>query len=397
MRRAARWWRYRSVSATVIVALDLLLSACNQAPPPAPVPKVSVAAVLTNDVADWDEFTGRLQAIDNVEIRPRVTGYIERVAFEQGHAVHKGDLLFVIDARQYRAEVQRTSADLARARAGAALANDQLHRALRLIRSAVIARDELDQREHAAQQANAAVDSAAALLSIAELNLSFTHVTSPIDGRVSKALITTGNLVQSGQSATLLTTVVSQDPMYVEFEGDERIYLKYTEMSQRGVRPSSRDIANPVFLGLANEIGFPHAGRMAFVDNQLDAQTGTIRARAIFSNKEGLFTPGLFARLKLIGSGTYRAMLISDQAVGTDQDQKFVLVLGAERKLSYRPVKIGRLVDGLRVVVSGLQAGELIVVNGLQRVHPGVVVDPERVPMLATADIATSTAPHQVR
>ena len=384
----------RQLSLPVLVFV-LLLGACGGSPPPPPTPKVSVAVVLARGITDWDEFTGRMQAIESVEIRPRVTGYVDRVAFEQGRHVSKGDLLFVIDQRPYQAEVHRTAAELARARASADLANDQFQRARRLIASYVISRDELDQRDHAAQQAKAAVDSAAAALETANLNLSFTRITSPIAGRVGKALVTTGNLVQSGQSASLLTTVVSQDPMYVEFEGDERIYLKYTEMSQRGIRPSSRDIANPVFLGLANEEGFPHEGRMAFVDNQLDPQTGTIRARAVFSNQDGLFTPGLFARLKLVGSGKYHALLVNDRAIGTDQDQKFVLVLEPDNKLSYRPVTIGRLVDGLRIVLSGLQGGDLIVINGLQRVRPGMAVVPERVSMLP--QIAGVAAPGKSR
>lgn len=391
--------RQRVRIAAGAIGLLLLLTACGApAPPTQPTPKVSIAAALARDVTDWDEFTGRFEAVESVEIRPRVNGYVERVAFEQGRQVNKGELLFLIDPRPYAAEVRRTAAEVARARAAADLVNDQLKRAQKLIAVGAVSRDELDQRSHAAQQAAAVVEAAAAALDSARLNLGFTRIAAPIAGRAGKALVTQGNLVQAGQNATLLTTLVSMDPIYVEFAGDEGIYLKYTEMSQRGVRPSSRDVANPVFLGLANEVGYPHEGRMTFVDNQLDAQTGTIRARASFPNKQGLFTPGLFARLKLLGSGKYHAVLINDQAVGTDQDQKFALVMGAGNKLAYRPIKIGRLVDGLRVVQSGLKEGELIVVNGLQRVHPGMVVAPERVAMDAgipssARDPATSAAP----
>ena len=219
----------------------------------------------------------------------------------------------------------------------------------------------------------------------AKLNLDYTQVRSPIDGRTSRAEVTVGNLVTGGDaggSSTLLTTVVSLDPIYAYFEGDEQVYLKYTELSQRGERPSSRDVRNPIYMGLSNEEGFPHQGYVDFVDNELNPQTGTIRARAVFDNKDGSLTPGLFARLKLVGSGTYKASLINDKAVGTDQSKKFVLVIGSDNKAAYREVKLGPLIDGLRVVKQGLKDGEMVVVNGLQRVHPGDVVAPQKVDML---------------
>jgi multidrug efflux system membrane fusion protein len=360
----------------------LLLAACGpEASPPPPPPQVSVATVVAKDVADWDEFTGRLEAVQHVEIRPRVTGYIDRVAFEEGSEVRKGDLLFVIDPRPYQAELAKATAALARARTGAEYAATELQRAEGLLAERAISREEYEQRVSASRQAGASVQGAAADVAAARLNLSFTQITSPIDGRVGRAEATPGNLVQSGQNATLLTTVVSLDPIYVEFQGDEQVYLKYTEMSQRGERPSSRDARNPVLLGLASEDGYPHQGYMVFVDNQLNPATGTIRARAIFDNKDRKFTPGLFARVRLIGSGKYHALLVNDRAVGTDQDKKFVLVLGAGDLIAYRPVTIGRIVDGLRVVLSGLEPGETIVVNGLQRVQPGMKVAPTRIAM----------------
>jgi RND family efflux transporter MFP subunit len=366
----------------VALLLAATLAACGRdAPPAPPPPQVSVATVVEKDVADWDEFTGRLEAVDRVEIRPRVTGYIDRVVFQEGHEVRKGELLFVIDPRPYQAELDKATAALARARTSAEYAATELKRAEDLLAERAISREEYEQRASASRQAGAGVQGAQADVEAARLNLGFTRVTSPIDGRVSRAEVTPGNLVQSGQSATLLTTVVSLDPIYVEFQGDEQIYLKYTEMSQRGERPSSRYAQNPVLLGLANEDGFPHQGYMVFVDNQLDPATGTIRARAIFDNKDRRFTPGLFARVRLIGSGRYHAVLINDRAVGTDQDKKFVLVLGAGDVAEYRPVTIGRVVDGLRVVLTGLKAGETIIVNGLQRVQPGMKVAPTRVAM----------------
>ena len=366
-------------SLTLIAAL---LSGCQpEAAPSASAPQVNVAKVIERKVNDWDEFTGRIQAIDSVEIRPRVSGYIERIAFTEGGSVKKGDLLFVIDPRPYRAELQRAQADAAGAKTRAELARNEVARAERLLAARAISQEEYDERVNRAHETGSAVEAAAAAVEVARLNLEFTRVVSPIDGRVGKAEVTPGNLVGSGEGATLLTTVVSIDPVYVEFTGDEQVYLKYNAMAKSGERASSRDEPNPVYMGLANETGFPHPGHMTFVDNQLDPTTGTIRGRAIFRNPDGLFTPGLFARIKLLGSGQYNAILINDRAVGTDQNQKFVLVVGEDKILSYRPVKIGRVVQGLRVVLDGLKPGETIVVNGIQRVRPGMPVSPQTVPM----------------
>ena len=362
-------------------AVALAAACAPQAAPSTPAPQVSVAKVIERQVNDWDEFTGRIKAIDSVEIRPRVSGYIERVAFVEGGTVKKGDLLFVIDPRPYRAELARAQAEARAARTRAELARNEVTRAERLLAARAISQEEYDERINRARETSAAVEAAAAAVETARLNLEFTRVTAPIDGRVSNAEVTPGNLVSSGQGATLLTTVVSIDPVYVEFTGDEQVYLKYAAMAQRGERASSRNEPNPVFMGLANEEGFPHPGHMTFVDNQLDPATGTIRGRALFRNPDGLFTPGLFARIKLLGSGTYKAILISDRAVGTDQNQKFVLVVGSDKTLSYRPIKIGRVVQGLRVVLDGLQPGESIVVNGIQRVRPGMPVSPQTIPM----------------
>jgi RND family efflux transporter MFP subunit len=345
-------------------------------------PQVSVASALERDVTEWDEFTGRLEAVESVEVRPRVTGYIESVNFTEGSTVKKGDLLFVIDPRPYRAELSKAEAELARAVARSELAVADEGRSAKLLDIKAVSREEYDSRINAAREAKADVAAARAAVDSAKLNLEFTRITAPIGGRVSKAVVTAGNLVTGGSNAaTLLTTVVSLDPMYVTFEGDEQIYLKYNELSRRGERASSRDAANPVLMGLANETDYPHHGSMVFVDNQVDPRTGTIRARAEFQNKDGYLTPGLFARVKLLGHNSYRAVLVDDRAIGTDQSQKFVYVIDAENKVTYRPVQVGRLTDGLRIVQKGLQAGETVVVNGLQRVRPGVVVAPERVAM----------------
>jgi RND family efflux transporter MFP subunit len=348
----------------------------------APAPQVSVASALERDVTEWDEFTGRLEAVESVEVRPRVTGYIESVNFTEGSTVKKGDLLFVIDPRPYRAELSKAEAELARAVARSELAVADEGRSTKLLDIKAVSREEYDSRINASREAKADVAAARAAVDSAKLNLEFTRITAPISGRVSKAAVTAGNLVTGGSNtAALLTTVVSLDPMYVTFEGDEQIYLKYNELSRRGERSSSRDAANPVLMGLANESGYPHHGAMVFVDNQVDSRTGTIRARASFENKDGFLTPGLFARVKLLGHNSYRAVLVDDRAIGTDQSQKFVYVIDAQNKVTYRPVTVGRLDDGLRIVQKGLQPGETVVVNGLQRVRPGVVVAPERVAM----------------
>jgi len=374
----------------------LLFSGCsksagNQAPPP---PEVSVAQVLEKRVKDWDEFTGRLQAVESVEIRPRVSGYIDKVAFAEGSLVKQGDLLFVIDPRPYQAEYDRAGADLKRYRTVLELARIELTRVQHLKDSGAVSQEELDERKSTLAQAEANVGGSAASLESAALNLNFTRVTSPIAGRVSRAEVTRGNLVTGGSNGgTLLSTVVSIDPIYLYFDADEQSYLRYTQMAHSGAGLNGHDAGNPVMVGLANEDGFPHAGAVDFVDNQLNPQTGTIRARAVLQNKDGRFTPGLFARVQLLGSAEYSAILIEDRAVNTDQSQKYVLVLGANNQIEYRKVTLGRIVDGLRIVREGLKAGDVIVVNGAQRVHPGITVTPQRVVMGGDTPAPAAPAP----
>jgi RND family efflux transporter MFP subunit len=388
-----RNWIVTAASLSLFAAAVAAIGGCSSdatTTPAVQAPQVSVAEALARDVTEWDEFTGRLEAVESVEVRPRVTGYIESVDFTEGSVVRKGDLLFVIDPRPYRAELSKAEAELQRAIARSELAATDQTRSEKLLDIRAVSREEYDQRVNASREARASVDAARAAVEAARLNLEFTRITSPIAGRVSKAIVTAGNLVTGGSNAaTLLTTVVSIDPIYVTFEGDEQVYLKYTELARRGDRSSSRDVANPVLMELANEQGFPHRGAMTFVDNQIDPRTGTIRARASFDNKDGYLTPGLFARVKLLGHNSYKAVLVDDRAIGTDQSQKFVFVVDAENKVSYRSVKIGRLTDGLRIVQQGLSAGEIVVVNGLQRLQPGAVVAPERVAMDARENAET--------
>lgn len=362
-----------------------------QAPPP---PQVSVAQVLEKRVKDWDEFTGRFQAVESVEIRPRVSGYIDKVAFTEGSQVKRGDLLFVIDPRPYQAEYDRAAADVKRYKTALELARIELVRVQRLKDSGAVSQEELDERKSTLAQGEANVAGAEAALETAALNLNWTHVESPIDGRVSRAEVTRGNLVTGGTNGgTLLSSVVSMDPIYLYFDADEQSYLRYTKMARSGERPSSRDNANnPVQVGLANEEGFPHPGKVDFIDNQLNPQTGTIRARAVLQNKDGIFTPGLFARVQLLGSGEYSAILIDDRAVNTDQSQKYVFLLGPGNQIEYRRVTLGRIFGGLRIVREGLKAGDVIVVDGAQRVHSGITVTPQRVAM-GGDDSAAPAAP----
>jgi RND family efflux transporter MFP subunit len=373
-------------SAIVVPALVLSLLAAagcarNEASTPAPAeaaPQVSVAQVVSRPVTDFDEFTGRFVAVERVEIRPRVSGYIASVALTPGREVKQGDVLFTIDPRPYEAELKKAKAEVARARTQLALAQSERERATKLLNLRAISQEEFDSRASGSEQGEANLEAAQAALDSAALNLSFTRVTSPISGVVSREEVTAGNLVTSG---TLLTTVVSVEKIYVEFEGDEQAYLKSSALTRSGALANSHDGNLPVWIGLADEQGTPHEGRMVFIDNALDAQTGTIRARALLDNKDRRFTPGLFARVKLVGSAKYDALLVNDSAIGTDQNVRYVFAVNADNKVEYRAVKLGPVVDGMRVVREGLKEGESIVVNGLQRVRPGVTIAPQRVAM----------------
>jgi RND family efflux transporter MFP subunit len=375
----------RSRTLLGVVPLALSLAACSPKPQAAPPPPaVTVAPVLQRDVAEWDEFSGRLEAVDHVEIRPRVSGYIKRLTFTEGREVRKGEVLFEIDPRPYQADLDRAQAQLEQARTAADLAQREVARAEKLVSSQAISREEFDSRTSAQANSVAAVRAAEAAVETARLNIGWTQVRSPIAGRVSRAEVTEGNLVQAGPpDATLLTNVVSLDPIYLYFDSDEQTYLRYSgRAAEGGARRGWQGKSLPVYLGLANETGFPHEGKLDFVDNRIDPASGTIRTRAIFANRDRRFTPGLFARVKLVGGASAPTLLVRDAAIGTDQDRKFVLVLAKGDSLAYRPVEIGRLADGLRIVRSGVQAGEKVVVNGLMRVRPGIKVTPTVVAMV---------------
>src|SRR5215831_15195877 len=385
-----------------ILAAALALAGCSagaagKAPRAPPAPQVTTAVVETKQVNDWADFTGRLEAVENVAVRPRVGGYVESVRFAEGARVAQGDLLFQIDPRPFKAEVERLSAERDRAAAELTLARSYADRAERLLAQNATSREEYEQLAANASVAQAKLAAARAALAAAQLNLSFTRVTAPIAGRVSRAVVTAGNLVDG---STLLTTVVSDSPVYAYFDVDEQTYLDHLHGGA-----GSRD----VYVGLINEQGYPHRARLDFVDNQIDPTHGTIRARAVLDNADGAFTPGLFARMKLVSAKRFRAALVDDRAIGTDLGRKFVFVVDAQNVVSYRPVETGRSLEGLRVIKTGLESGDVVIVNGLQRVRPGVTVAATQVAMdrdapgalerLGAADgqVPAETFAHEVR
>jgi len=370
----------RPLAAAMVVAglAAISLAGCDTAngktaeAPAAGGPPISAAAVVEKNVTETQEFSGRLEAIERVEIRSRVSGFITAVNFKPGSEVKKGDVLFQIDARPYQAELSRAEAAANSARAKADLAKLELARAEKLLADKAIAQREYDEKSSSLKELDANARAATAQAEAARLNVAYTQVVSPINGRVSKAEITLGNLVDA---SAVLTSVVSLEKIYASFDGDEDTFLRVGTAANKG-QPVT------VKVGLANETGFPHEGKLEFVDNQLDPRSGSVRMRATFANADNALVPGLFARVQLEGAGAGKpALLINDRAVGTDQNRKFVFVVGADSKAEYRPVTLGPQIDGLRVVRDGLKPGEKIVVNGLQRVRPGAPVTAEIVKM----------------
>lgn len=397
--------------------------------PPAANPSVSVARPLTAPVVEWDEYVGRLEAIEFIEVRARVSGYLESIHFAEGQLVKEGDLLLVIDPRPFEAELnsslarleeanaklaesqallKQAEAEKADAEAQLTLADKRLDRAILLGRSNAISEEDVDVRQSEQLQATAAIEAANAQVESAkagiasskasiqtaqadvrsaELNVTYTQVRSPIDGRISRRYVTQGNLIGGGsQSSTLLTTIVSINPIHCYFDADEQAFLKYLRLSREGTRESSRDVKNPVYMRLVDEQGFPHLGHMDFVDNRIDPNTGTMRGRAIFPNDDNTLTPGLFAEVRLPGSGRYEAVLIPDSAIGSDQSEKFVYVVGEDNTIERRRIELGPIAKGLRVIRSGLDGSETIVTRGLQRVFPGVAVTPSEEIVEASTD-----------
>lgn len=374
---------------TLLAGCDSQAESAQQAPPP---PEVSVAEVLVEDVRYWDEFTGHVEAVETVDLRPRVAGYIERINYTEGQQVDEGDVLFVIDQRPYQAELARAEADLQRAEALAELARAEAARAEALSQSHAISRTELDQRHATAAQAAAEVSAARAGVATASLNMAYTEVRAPIAGRTGRALVTVGNLVSD---ASPLTTIVSMEQVHVHFYADEQSYLRYDAMARSGERLSSRDERTPVRIGLATDTGYPHEGEVDFVDNRLDKAAGTILMRAVLNNRDDHFAPGMFARVQLRGSADEGALLIDDKAVLTDQDRKFVYVVDEQGLAMRKDVQLGRKVEGLRVVEAGLENGDRVVVRGAQRIFfPGMPVSAQSVDMRESPPSADLLATH---
>jgi RND family efflux transporter MFP subunit len=371
----------RKIWFTPILLLPILLgctSAAQEAPPPKPT-EVQVSVPVVRVVTDYEDFTGRTESVASVEVRSRTTGYLDSVNFKDGSLVAKGEILFEIDPRPYQSELRRVEASLTQAEARLQRLEADFKRAQALFPQRVMSKEEFDKVAGERAEAQAAVGVAKANLGTAKLQLDFTKVTAPISGRVSRREKDPGNLIKADD--TLLTTIVALDPMYATFEVDERTVLKLRRLVEAGKIPSFEEKDLPILLGLADEEGFPTKGKINFVDNKVDSGTGTLRVRGIFANPRFLFSPGLFLRVRLQIGVPHKALLIADRALGTDQGQKYLYVVNDQDVVEYRPVKIGPLHDGLRVVEKGLQEGEKIVVSGLQRVREGTQVQPKLVEM----------------
>lgn len=357
----------------VAAVLAGLLAGCDNkpvagAPPP---PPVTVSKPLQKSITEWDEYTGRFVPVATVEVRARVSGFIDSIHFKDGQIVKKDDLLFVIDQRPYRIAVEQAKADLERARAKYDIATSDVDRATPLLRNQSLTEREFDTRKSAQRDAAGQVGSAEAALKQAELNLEWSEVRAPIAGRISDRRVDAGNLITGGQTgATLLTSIVTLDPIHFAFDGSEADFIRYLRLAAAGTRPSSRDAQNPVAVRLADETDFKHQGRMDFVDNVVNAKTGTIRGRAIFDNKDGFLTPGFFGRLRLYG-GQRDAFLIPDNVISSDQASKIVFTVADDGTVGAKKVELGPIVDGLRVVRSGLAPTDRIVIDGIQRARPG--------------------------
>jgi len=368
--------------AILCAAALLILASCGKkddgkgAPPPGapggPPAQVTVARPLTKPIVDWDDYTGRFEAVQTVDLRPRVTGYIKSINFRDGQFARAGQLLFVIDPRPYQAALDQAKADEARFVAAAQVARTAFARSKQLLELKAASQEEFDNAQATVRQANAQVGSARAATAAKALDVTFTRVTAPIAGRLSDRKVSVGNYVTAGTTA--LTSIVSLNPIHFVFTGSEAVYLKYQRANRAGTRPSSRVAANPVDIRLADETSYRWHGRMDFVDNAIDLGSGTIRGRAVVRNPDGLLTPGMFGHMRLLGSGAYQGLLIPEDAVVTDQTRKTVLVVAPDGKVAQRVLQLGPIVDGLRVVRGGLALTDDVIIAGVQRAHAGAPV-----------------------
>ena len=377
----------------------LVLCSCHSGQQQAPFaqspPQVTVGHPVAKEIVDYDEFTARLSAVNSVEIRARVNGYLQKVNFKDGAMVKKGDLLFIIDPRPYQADLDRVQAELDRARTQHDLAENDFKRATELFQTKAISAEELDTRSKNRAGADSAVKSAQANLEAAQLNMAYTSILAPIDGRLSRAMVTEGNLVTGdGKDSTMLTTLVSVDPVYAYADVDEATVLKYQELDRQGLRKNNNGMI-PAELALGNSNTFLYKGVIDFVDNQIDSATGTLHARAVFSNPDRNLIPGQFARLRITGSGKYTGLLIPDYAIGTDQEKKIVYVVGPDKTIQTKQIVPGKIVDGLRVIRSGLDASDLVVFDRLQILQPGMPVTPKEEPVKLPNQAASDPSPDQ--
>jgi multidrug efflux system membrane fusion protein len=380
----------------MIAAGGLLVTGCQKSAPgpaggPPPPPPVTVNQPTLKEVVEWDQYQGRVEAVDSVEVRARVNGYLQSVNFKDGDEVKQGDLLFVIDRRPYQAELDRAEADLLQARTRFELASNDMARAGRLLKAKAISEEEADSRSKAEREAAAAIQSSLASVEMAKLNMEYSGVTAPISGRIGRKMITVGNLVNGNQGeSTLLATIVSMDPIYCYFDVDEGAILKYQQLAREGKEDTLNGGKVRCEIELGNETGFPHKGLLDFVDNRVDPGTGTLRVRGLFPNPDRVLQPGFFVRARVPGSSKYPALLIPDQAVGTDQSQKFVYTVDDNDTVHYAPVSLGPLADGMRVVRAGLHSNDWVVVNGLMTIRPGAKVSPSRADISSTNMTAAS-------
>ena len=372
------------LKASLIGLAALVLASCGekqqaQAPGAPPAPSVSVANPVEKKVVEWDEYTGRFEPTDTVEVRARISGVLTEVKFTDGAVVKKGDLLFVIDPRPFQRVLDRDRAALQGAKVQVEFAQKDLERARPLMANSTISQQVFDQRNQAVKTAEANVLSAEASVRSAELDVEFTQIRAPITGRISRKLISEGNFITGGSgSGTLLTTIVSTDPIYFYFDISEADFLKYKRLFEQGMRPSSRETANPIEVGLQGDTGFPIKGQMNFVDNRIDTATGSLRERATFQNPNGMLLPGLFAHARVIGSGEYNAILLPDSAIATDQSNRFVFVVADDGTVSAKPVTLGPIIEGLRVIRTGVTPTDWVIVNGVQRARKGIKVKAEK-------------------
>lgn len=378
-----------------VMALGAVLAGCDRpqaqgaaksAPAQGTLPSVTVSKPLIETIVEWDEYTGRFEAIDSVEVRARVSGYLDEIAFKDGQTVTKGTLLFVIDPRPFERVLEQAEAELAQAQTKADNLVADVERGKPLVERRIMSEKAFDDRANLLKEAQAAVKVARAKVATAALDVSFTRITAPIDGRISRTNVSPGNWVSAGGTSnpTLLTTIVGQDPIYVYFDVSENNFIKYRRLAERDESASAGQLGALVEVALPDETGFAHRGKLDFIDNRLDAGTATLRVRATLDNKAQLFSPGMFARVRLAGSPSYAAVLLPDEAIGTDQGNKYVLVVGDDGVVTRKAVRLGPLSNGMRVIREGAGPSDWVIVNGLQRARPGQKVEAVREPLKAS-------------